>query len=108
MPRGILSTSTARLVADADLATVRAAFDGYAAEPFMHLLSEGQWPHTGSVLGSNAAHVQVAVDEHAGRAVVVTAIDNLGKGAAGQAIQCANIAAELPETAGLTSNGVAP
>jgi N-acetyl-gamma-glutamyl-phosphate reductase len=60
------------------------------------------------VLGSNAAHLQVAADQHAGRAVVVTAIDNLGKGAAGQALQCANIALGLPETAGLANLGVAP
>jgi N-acetyl-gamma-glutamyl-phosphate reductase len=109
MPRGILATSTARLRPGVDTnAMHKALADAYADEPFVHLLPGGSWPSTGAVLGSNAAHVQVAADEHAGRAVVVVAIDNLGKGAAGQAIQCANIALGFPETAGLTSIGVAP
>ena len=53
-------------------------------------------------------HLQAAADVHAGRAVAVAAIDNLGKGAAGQAIQNANLMLGLPETAGLTTYGVAP
>ena len=67
-----------------------------------------RWPATGAVAGSNGVHLQVAVDTRAGRAVVVAAIDNLGKGAAGQAIQNANLMLGLPETAGLTAIGVAP
>jgi glutamate N-acetyltransferase/amino-acid N-acetyltransferase len=63
---------------------------------------------TASTVGSNAAQIQVAADEHAGRAVVTVAIDNLGKGAAGQAVQCANLALGLQETAGLSADGVAP
>ena len=74
----------------------------------MHLLPEGRWPSTAATAGSNAAALQVAADTRAGRAVVVAAIDNLGKGAAGQAVQCANLMLGLPETAGLTANGVAP
>jgi N-acetyl-gamma-glutamyl-phosphate reductase len=118
MPRGILATATARLapgVADsaantADLdARLRAAFaDAYAGGPFVHLLPAGQWPVTGAVAGSNGAHVQVAADLHAGRAVVVATTDNLGKGAAGQAVQIANLMLGLPEAAGLTTLGVAP
>ena len=118
MPRGILATATARLapgVADgaADSADVtarlRAAFAAaYAGGPFVHLLPEGQWPATGAVAGSNGAHVQVAADLHAGRAVVVATTDNLGKGAAGQAVQIANLMLGLPEAAGLTTHGVAP
>ena len=105
MPRGILATATAR--SDAPTGPLRAALaDAYAAEPFVHVLPEGQWPHTAATLGSNACHLQVATDGT--RAVVVAAIDNLGKGAAGQAVQCANLALGLPETAGLTTNGVAP
>jgi Acetylglutamate semialdehyde dehydrogenase len=50
----------------------------------------------------------VAADPHAGRAVVVCALDNLGKGAAGQAVQIANLMLGLPETAGLTTHGVSP
>jgi N-acetyl-gamma-glutamyl-phosphate reductase len=105
MPRGILATCTARTSAtEADL---RAALhDAYDGEPFVHVLPEGRWPHTAATLGSNACHLQVATDGT--RAVVVSAIDNLGKGAAGQAVQCANLALGLPETTGLTTNGVAP
>jgi N-acetyl-gamma-glutamyl-phosphate reductase len=109
MPRGILATSTARLTPGVTTDDLRDALHGaYADEPFVHLLAAGAWPHTGAVLGSNAAHLQVAADQHAGRAVVVSALDNLTKGAAGQALQCANLVLGLPETAGLSSAGVAP
>jgi N-acetyl-gamma-glutamyl-phosphate reductase len=114
MPRGILATSTARLapaVAESADATsvLRAAFaEAYGDSPFVHLLPEGQWPATAAVYGSNGAHVQVAADPHAGRAVVISTTDNLGKGAAGQAVQIANLMLGLPETAGLTTHGVAP
>jgi N-acetyl-gamma-glutamyl-phosphate reductase len=110
MPRGILATCTARL-AGAGPATpaVRAALaDAYAGEPFVHVLPEGSWPTTAATIGSNAVHLQAAADAHAGRAVVVAALDNLGKGAAGQAVQAANLMLGLPETAGLTTQGVAP
>jgi len=107
MPRGILATCTARSAAS--LADLRAALTGaYHNEPFVHVLPEGRWPATGATLGSNAAHLQVAADPHAGRAVVVCALDNLVKGAAGQAIQNANLMLGLPETAGLTAHGVSP
>ena len=114
MPRGILATSAAKLapaVAASGDATsaLRAAFaDAYGDSPFVHLLPEGQWPATAAVYGSNGAHVQVAADPHAGRAVVISTTDNLGKGAAGQAVQIANLMLGLPETAGLTTHGVAP
>ncbi len=112
MPRGILATCTARLAhpgrpADSD-ALRQALATAYAAEPFIHVLPEGRWPATASTLGSNAVHLQVAADAHAGRAVVVAALDNLVKGAAGQAIQIANLMLGLPEAAGLTATGVAP
>jgi N-acetyl-gamma-glutamyl-phosphate reductase len=111
MPRGILATCTARLSDETGTSTellreVLAA--AYAREPFVTLLPEGRWPATASVAGSNGVHLQAAADPRAGRAVVVAAIDNLGKGAAGQAIQNANLMLGLPETAGLTSIGVAP
>jgi len=115
MPRGILATCTARLTRgrpggqDAATASLRDAMSAaYASEPFICLLPAGQWPATASVGGSNAVHLQAAADLRAGRAVAVAAIDNLGKGAAGQAIQNANIMLGLPETAGLTTYGVAP
>jgi N-acetyl-gamma-glutamyl-phosphate reductase len=107
MPRGILATCTARSAATAGELR-EALLDAYAAEPFVHLLPEGRGPATGATLGSNAAHLQVAADPHVGRAIVVCALDNLGKGAAGQAMQIANLMLGLPETAGLTAHGVAP
>ena len=109
MPRGILATCTARLAAGASADDLRAALRGaYDAEPFVTVLPEGQWPHTAATLGSNSCQLQTAADMDAGRAVVVAAIDNLGKGAAGQAIQNANLALGLPETAGLPVDGIAP
>jgi N-acetyl-gamma-glutamyl-phosphate reductase len=109
MPRGILATSTARLVPGADPAAVRAQWEqAYGDEPFVHLLPEGTWPRTADVVGSNLVLLQVAVDEHAGRVVVVSAIDNLTKGTAGAALQCANLALGLDETTGLPVAGVAP
>ncbi len=80
----------------------------YADEPFVHLLPEGRWPSTGSVLGSNCVHLQVVLDERVGRVVVVAAVDNLTKGTAGAAVQCLNLALGLPETTGLPVAGVAP
>jgi N-acetyl-gamma-glutamyl-phosphate reductase len=110
MPRGILATCSARLTAPSvttgELRQAIAA--AYAGEPFITVLPVGRWPATASVAGSNGVHLQAAADERAGRAVVVAAIDNLGKGAAGQAIQDANLMLGLPETAGLTAIGVAP
>jgi N-acetyl-gamma-glutamyl-phosphate reductase len=114
MPRGILATSTARLTPAATAggdatAALRAAFAAaYGDSPFVHLLPEGQWPVTAAVYGSNGAHVQAAADPHAGRAVIISTTDNLGKGAAGQAVQLANLMLGLPEAAGLTTHGVAP
>lgn len=109
MPRGILATSTARLTPGTGAGELRAALDAaYAAEPFVHVLPAGSWPTTAAVAGSNSAHLQVAADHHAGRAVVVAAIDNLVKGAAGQAVQNANLVLGLDETTGLAVSGVAP
>ncbi len=109
MSRGILTTATARVKPGTDAAQLRAAWaSAYADEPFVHLLPEGQWPHTKSVQGSNHAVLQLAVDEHAGRVVATCAIDNLTKGTAGGAIQSMNIALGLEETAGLTQQGIAP
>lgn len=109
MPRGILATCTARLKPGTDPATVRAAWEqAYADEPFVHLLPAGQFPRTADTVGANTALIGLAIDEAAGRVVAVSAIDNLVKGTAGAAIQSANIALGLPETTGLTVDGVAP
>lgn len=107
MSRGILATCSAPTTASPG--EVREAYErAYADEAFVTLLPEGQWPTTKAVSGSNAVHLQLAVDESAGRLVVVGAVDNLTKGTAGAAVQCLNIAFDLPETTGLTSVGLAP
>lgn len=109
MPRGIVSTCTVSTANGSTAQQVRECLiDAYARELFVHVLPEGVWPQSSSVAGTNAAHLQVAFDEHAGRIVVVCAIDNLGKGAAGQAMQNANLMLGFDEAAGLTSNGIAP
>lgn len=107
MPRGILATVTSRLNSSTDLSSLRKLFsNAYETEEFVTLLPEGQLPKTSSVLGSNHAQLQVAIDEHAQRIVVSIAIDNLGKGAAGQALQNANLIAGLPENTGLRMGGI--
>ncbi|TFD26763.1 N-acetyl-gamma-glutamyl-phosphate reductase [Cryobacterium cryoconiti] len=109
MSRGILCTATARLVPGTSAAAVRAAWEQtYSDEPFVHVLPEGRFPRTADVLGANTALIGLAVDEAVGRVVTITAVDNLTKGTAGAAIQCANLALGLPETTGLCTNGVAP
>ncbi|MGN9807239.1 N-acetyl-gamma-glutamyl-phosphate reductase [Micromonospora sp. L32] len=106
MPRGILATVTAVPTGDADPRDVLAR--AYADAPFVHVLPEGAWPHTAATAGANSCHLQAGVDVDSGRVIVVSAIDNLGKGAAGQAVQCANLMLGLPETTGLSVFGVAP
>jgi N-acetyl-gamma-glutamyl-phosphate reductase len=106
MPRGILATVTAKFARDGDPREVLER--AYADEPFVHVLPEGAWPHTAATSGSNSCHLQATVDVDSGRIVVVSALDNLGKGAAGQAVQCANLMFGLPETTGLSVFGVAP
>lgn len=109
MARGILATTTARIKDGVDIAAVRAAYRAaYDAEPFIHLLPEGQWPTTAATLGANTAQLQIAIDARARRLVVVSAIDNLVKGTAGGAIQSMNLALGLPETTGLSTIGVSP
>ena len=105
--RGILATCTART--EAPLSELRAAYEkAYDAEPFVYLLPDGQLPKTGSVIGSNAAQLAVAVDEDAGMFVAIAAIDNLVKGTGGAAVQSMNLAIGWPETEGLSIVGVAP
>jgi N-acetyl-gamma-glutamyl-phosphate reductase len=104
MSRGILATCYGEAAAPCDpLATLQAA---YTAEPFVHVIPES--PATKSVAGSNCARLTARYDERTGRVLALSAIDNLGKGAAGQMIQCANLMLGLEETAGLTTIGVYP
>jgi len=105
--RGILATCTAPTTAS--LPQIRSAYqEAYADEPFVFLLPEGRLPQTGSVTGSNAAQVAVALDADAGVLVALCAIDNLVKGTAGAAVQSMNLALGWPETEGLPVVGVAP
>jgi N-acetyl-gamma-glutamyl-phosphate reductase len=107
MPRGILSTITAKLVKPISSEQAHNLFSKhYAQEFFIDLLPQGQMPKTSAVSGSNKVQIQVAVDGHTNRLVVSVAIDNLGKGAAGQAIQNANLICGLSELSGLALDGV--
>ena len=109
MPRGILATCSAPVRPGVTTEEAYAVYElAFRDEPFLHLLPAGRWPQTKSVLGSNAVHVQVTVDEAAGRLVAVGAVDNLAKGTGGAAVQCMNLALGLPEATGLTAVGLAP
>ena len=104
MTRGILATCYARPSGDGDPLEVLAAF--YAEEPFV-VVSEAL-PSTKATLGSNVVHITARRDERTGWIVVLAALDNLVKGGSGQAIQCANVALGLDETAGLPTIGLYP
>lgn len=109
MPRGILATTTARALPGATTEEVQEALArAYLDEPFVHVLIGDRWPNTGATLGANTVFLRAAVDHHAGRVVVVSAMDNLVKGAAGQALQNANLMLGLPEVEGLPIAAVAP
>ena len=107
MPRGILATITMKLNAAISTEAAHKIYqDAYEGEEFVKVLPLGQMPQTSSVLGSNYVALQVAVDAHTNRLVVSVAIDNLVKGAAGQAIQNANIICGFAENLGLTGAGL--
>jgi N-acetyl-gamma-glutamyl-phosphate reductase len=109
MPRGILATCTLRPSAAVDVADVTDVLTAaYRDEPFVHVLAGDATPRTAATLGSNSCVLKAHVDLDSGRVIVVAALDNLGKGAAGQAVQCANLMLGLPETTGLAIDGVAP
>jgi N-acetyl-gamma-glutamyl-phosphate reductase len=104
MTRGILATCYGEATGERDpLEALKAA---YADEPFVHVTDQS--PATKWVTGSNGVQVTARYDERTGRVLAISAIDNLGKGAAGQMVQCANLMLGLDETAGLTSCGVYP
>jgi N-acetyl-gamma-glutamyl-phosphate reductase len=105
MPRGILATITAKSTSSEE--KLRDLYqDSYSQEKFVTLLEAGALPETSSLIGSNSVHIQVAIDKHTSRAVISVAIDNLGKGAAGQALQNANIICGIEEDAGLDVMGI--
>ena len=107
MTRGILATCYARPARPTSTADVLEALgSAYAGEPFV-VVSPAS-PSTKATWGSNAAHLTARFDDRTGWVVVIAAIDNLVKGAAGQAVQCANLVLGLDETAGLSAVGVYP
>jgi N-acetyl-gamma-glutamyl-phosphate reductase len=107
MQRGILSTIYARTTDGTTESDLRTAIDkAYADSPFVRRIEEP--PQTRWVTGSNNALLSVHLDGRTGTAVVLCAIDNLVKGAAGQAVQCANLMFGLDETAGLPRDGWMP
>jgi N-acetyl-gamma-glutamyl-phosphate reductase len=110
MVRGILATCYARPVADAGTLSTDSVMDAlhlaYDDEPFV-VVTDGS-PSTKATAGSNCAHVTARVDERTGWVMALCALDNLVKGASGQAVQCANAALGLPETMGLPLVGLYP
>jgi N-acetyl-gamma-glutamyl-phosphate reductase len=107
MNRGILATCYARPTRTTSTGELLDCYRGaYRGEPFV-VVTEGS-PSTKATLGSNAAHLTARYDERTGFVVAIGAIDNLVKGASGQAVQCANLMTGLPETAGLSAVGISP
>lgn len=104
--RGILSTIHVELAPGWSGERVGAVLrEAYAGEPFVRLLPAGEWPSVGAVRHQNFCDIGWAVDEAAGHLILVSALDNLVKGAAGQAVQCMNARFGLPETLGLLHAG---
>jgi N-acetyl-gamma-glutamyl-phosphate reductase len=107
MNRGILATCYARPTAATDTDAILGILrEAYVGEPFI-VVSEAS-PSTKATLGSNCAHLTARVDPRTGWVLILCALDNLVKGASGQAVQCANIALGIPEVAGLPVAGVYP
>jgi N-acetyl-gamma-glutamyl-phosphate reductase len=107
MTRGLLATCYAKATASSE--DVRASLErAYKGEPFVTVLPSGKQPQTKHVSGTNRAIVAVEVDARTNTAIVTCAIDNLGKGAAGQAVQNANVMLGLDETLGLAGLGIFP
>lgn len=107
MPRGILSTITAKLTKSISTEEVHALYtDYFSNSPFVTVLPIGSMPKTASLTGSNNVQIQVAVDQHTSRLVVSVALDNLGKGAAAQALQNANLMCGFDEATGLDFDGL--
>ena len=107
MNRGILATCYAKPTGECSTESLLATLDAaYGSEPF--IVVDERSPSTKATAGSNSAHLTARYDTRTGNAVVLCAIDNLVKGASGQAVQCANLACGIPESTGLTSAGLYP
>ncbi|MCX5779652.1 MAG: N-acetyl-gamma-glutamyl-phosphate reductase, partial [Firmicutes bacterium] len=109
MNRGILSTCYCRLRTGARANQIREVLeDKYQAEYFVDILPEGIFPHTKWVYGSNLVQIGIYAEQGSGNVIVVSALDNLCKGASGQAVQNLNLMLGLEETQGLRFAGVHP
>jgi len=109
LKRGILSTIYAKLVKDVSAEEATALYRGfYEQEPFVRICRVGQFPNISAVAGSNFCDIGVTVDRRTNRLIVVAAIDNLIKGASGQAIQNMNLMCSIPEGSGLPRAGLYP
>ncbi len=107
MNRGILATCYARPAGDLTTdSALEILHDAYSGEPFV--VVSDRVPGTKATLGSNTAHLTARVDPRTGWLVIISALDNLTKGASGQAVQCANLALGLGETTGLQQSGMYP
>lgn len=102
MDRGILSTIYVNMASDVDEAEIRREYERfYDGEPFVRILSEGQYPATKTVVGANYCDIGMKIDRRTNRLIIISAIDNLLKGASGQAVQCMNIIFGFDEREGL-------
>jgi len=109
MNRGILSSIYVRLTGGATIEDLRRILEEtYRDETFVRVLPQGHYPATHHVRGSNLCLVGLGADRLSGRAILVSAIDNLVKGASGQAVQDMNVMLGLPETAGLLQEPLFP
>ena len=109
MNRGMIATCYAGLADGVTVDAVRAAYrERYAADPFVHVMAEGEVPHTRHVRGSNQARIGVFADRAPGRVIIVSVIDNLAKGSSGQAVQNYNLSQGWDETLGLSAGALFP
>lgn len=110
MNRGILTTAYAgvgpEIGSTSDLIAIYKKF--YAGKPFVQVLDEGKQPVTKNVFGTNFCHIGAVLDARVGRAIITCAIDNMGKGAAGQAVQNMNLMCGFEESTGLMNPAVYP
>jgi N-acetyl-gamma-glutamyl-phosphate reductase len=109
MIRGMLATVYCKPAGKVDTKGLEALYQSfYEEEPFVDVLTEGELPRTKNVWGTNRSEIAVRFDPRSSTVLVVAVIDNLLKGASGQAVQNMNVAFELPETSGLEMLGLYP